>query len=173
MGNQMIACPFCGAENTEGADLCDDCQHSLTDVGVRAPSTAVEQGVLKDRIASLKPKEPLTVGPDDSIRLVLKKMVDESIGCVMVVDNDDLLGIFSERDALMRLNVDAAAMADRPISSVMTPKPSTLHAKDKIAFALHRMDVGGYRHIPILDDDKLTGVISIRDILGYLTAPGA
>ena len=66
----------------------------------------------------------------------------------------------------MRLNVDAAKMADRPVSAVMTVNPATLRARDKIAFALHRMNVGGFRHIPILDDDdQLVGVISIRDIL--------
>ena len=43
----MITCPFCGAENIEGADLCDECEHSLTDVGVREPATAVERGLLR------------------------------------------------------------------------------------------------------------------------------
>jgi len=51
---------------------------------------------------------------------------------------------------------------------VMTHEPVTLEAKDKIAFALHKMHVGGYRHLPIMTDGKLTGVISIRDILNYL-----
>jgi CBS domain-containing protein len=89
----------------------------------------------------------------------------------MVVDGDRLLGIFSERDAMLRLNVDAAKMVDRPVSEVMTVNPATLRDRDKIAFALHRMNVGGFRHLPILDDgDKLVGVISIRDILRYLTA---
>ena len=74
----------------------------------------------------------------------------------------------------MRVNADAAKLADQPISSVMTPKPATLKESAKIAFALHNMDVGGYRHIPVLDEnDKLTGVISIRDILAYLTVRGA
>jgi CBS domain-containing protein len=51
----------------------------------------------------------------------------------------------------------------------MTANPVTLEANDKIAFALQKMDVGGYRHIPILFNGKLAGVISIRDILRYLT----
>ncbi|HEY4723449.1 MAG TPA: CBS domain-containing protein, partial [Anaerolineae bacterium] len=67
------------------------------------------------------------------------------------------------------LNVDAAKFADRPISQFMTPKPITLETNDKIAFALHKMNIGGYRHLPILFGGKLAGVISIRDILRYLT----
>jgi CBS domain-containing protein len=61
-------------------------------------------------------------------------------------------------------------MATKPVSSLMTKNPATLRARDKIVFALHRMNVGGFRHIPILDDEeKLVGVISVRGILAYLT----
>jgi CBS domain-containing protein len=166
----MMLCPYCGAEYIEGSDLCDQCQNSLTDLFLRPPATDVERGLLRDRIESLKPKKPLSVGPDTPIGEVLKTMLDRGIGCIMVVDGERLLGIFSERDAVMRLNVDAARMSGRPVSEVMTVTPATLRARDKIAFALHRMNVGGFRHLPILDDDdKLIGVVSIRDILRYLT----
>jgi len=165
----MIACPLCGFENTEGADICNDCQHSLTDLSHPAFDTPVERGLMKDRIEALSPKAPLTVTPQTTIGDVLQQMITASIGCVMIVDGDELLGIFSEYDALHKVNTDAAQLAQRPISSVMTPDPVTLEAKDKIAFALHKMHVGGYRHLPIMTQDKLTGVISIRDILGYLS----
>ena len=69
----------------------------------------------------------------------------------------------------MKLNTDAPKFVERPISQFMTPDPVTLETNDKIAFALHKMNVGGYRHVPILFDGKLAGVISIRDILRYLT----
>ncbi|MCA9258400.1 MAG: CBS domain-containing protein [Planctomycetales bacterium] len=169
----MITCPFCGAEAIPGADVCDNCQHSLTDLNVFEPESAVERALLNDRIESLSPKQPSTVAPQDRIGDVLKKMVAESIGCVMVVDGEKLLGIFSERDVLMRVNVAAASMADKPISTVMTERPETLRTRDKIAFALHKMNLGGYRHVPILDGGRLVGVISIRDILNYLTERGA
>ncbi len=165
----MITCPFCGSENLEGADICDDCQHSLTDLSFPVPSTAVERGLLKDTIDSLSPKVPSTVSPEALVGDVLKKMVDESIGCVVVVDGPEVRGIFTERDALMRLGADVASYVDRPIESVMTPDPAMLNADGTIAFALHKMHVGGYRHVPLLRDGKLVGVISVRDILNYLT----
>jgi len=165
----MIACPYCGSENTEGSDLCDDCQHSLTDLSIPQPATPVERGLLKDRIRTLKPNAPYTVPMDMSVGEVLKHMVAESIGCVMIVEAGELKGIFSERDALIKLNAEVAQFANRPISSVMTPDPVTLDAKDRIAFALHKMHVGGYRHLPLLSNGKLVGVISIRDILSYLS----
>ncbi|HMP07622.1 MAG TPA: CBS domain-containing protein [Lacipirellulaceae bacterium] len=166
----MILCPYCDAENIEGADVCDQCQVPLTDLSLRPPATDVERGLLRDRIAALEPNAPLSVGPDTPVGQVLQMMIERRVGCLMVVDGERLLGILTERDALMRINVDAARMAARPVSELMTVNPATLRMRDKIAFALHRMNVGGFRHIPILDDDdKLVGVISIRDILRYLT----
>ena len=165
----MMICPYCQAENIEGADECVDCGESLIDLSVRVPASSVEADLLRDRIERLWPKSPSTVTPDTPVGQVLKKMVGETIGCVMVVDVGKLVGIFSERDALMKLNVDAAKFMNRPIAQFMTPNPVTLETSDKIAFALQKMNVGGYRHLPILFNGKLAGVISIRDILRYLT----
>lgn len=162
-------CPYCEAENIEGADECDKCGATLSDLSRRVPATRVEADLLRDRIEALRPKSPSTVAPTASVGLVLKKMVDEAIGCVMIVDSGKLVGIFSERDALMKLNTDARKFLDRPISQFMTADPVTLETSDKIAYALHKMNVGGYRHIPILFEGQLAGVISIRDILRYLT----
>ena len=164
----MIPCPACGHENLEGADSCAECGHSLTDLSHPQPRSTVERGLMKDRIELLEPRKPLTVAPDDTIGSVLQKMVAEKIGCVMVMEGDSLAGIFTEFDALMKVNTNVKSMMDRPISSVMTTKPVTLNIENKIAYALHQMHVGGYRHLPILSNGKLVGVSSIRDILNYL-----
>jgi CBS domain-containing protein len=165
----MIVCPYCQAENIEGADLCVECKGSLAELSVRIPASRVEADLLRDRIERLWPKSPSAVAPQTPVGQVLQKMVDERIGCVMIVEGEQLIGIFSERDALMKINADAPRLSTRPISQFMTANPVTLEANDKIAFALQKMDVGGYRHIPILFSGKLVGVISIRDILRYLT----
>jgi CBS domain-containing protein len=153
----------------EGADECEACGEALTHLSRRIPTSSVEADLLRDRIEQLWPKSPSTVSPDVPVGDVLKRMVDQAIGCVMVVDKGKLVGIFSERDALMKLNTDAKKFLSRPISQFMTPDPVTLETNDKIAFALHKMNVGGYRHVPILFEGELAGVISIRDILRYLT----
>jgi CBS domain-containing protein len=164
-----ILCPYCDAENIEGTDECEACGEALAELSRRIPTSTVEADLVRDRIERLWPKSPTTVAPDVPVSDVLKKMVDERIGCVMVVDKGKLVGIFSERDALMKLNTDAPKFLSRPISQFMTEGPVTLETSDKIAFALHKMNVGGYRHVPILFQGKLAGVISIRDILRYLT----
>lgn len=164
----MILCPSCGHENLEGADYCDQCQNSLTDLSYRQPRTAVERGLMKDTIDVLAPRKPLTVAAEATVGEVLQKMVAESIGCVMVMDGEKLVGIFTESDALMKVNSNVVALANKPIRTVMTPNPVTLEMDHKIAFVLHKMHVGGYRHLPILREGKLAGISSIRDILNYL-----
>lgn len=165
----MIVCPFCGAEVLEGDDVCMECTQTLTDLNIHVPATSLEADLVRDRVDVLPPQKPVTVAPRDSVGDVLAKMVDSRIGCVLVVENGKMVGIFTERDALMRLNTDAAKLSVKPISEYMTPNPETIPAKSKISFALHKMDLGGYRHLPMLDGDKPVGVISIRDILAYLT----
>ncbi len=163
-----ILCPYCEAENMEGTDECQACGEALTELSRHIPASSVEADLLRDRIERLWPKSPASVSPDTTVGEVLKLMVDKEIGCVMVVDRGRLVGIFSERDALMKINTDAPRLKDKPISQYMTADPVTLETNDKIAYGLHKMHVGGYRHIPILFEGKLAGVISIRDILRYL-----
>lgn len=165
----MISCPFCEHKNTEGADSCTECAQPLTHLSAPTPATQVEKSLLADRIEKLQTKEPLVVSPTDTVGDVLQLMTKAKIGCVMIVEGETLVGIFSERDALMKINTEVSKLASKPVSMFMTPNPITLEAKHKIAFALHKMHVGGYRHVPILSAGKLAGVISIRDILNYLT----
>ena len=164
-----MLCPYCEAENIEGADECAKCGAGLAHLSRRIPASSVEADLLRDCIERLWPKPPLSVSPDTTVGDVLNQMVDKKIGCVMIVDKGKLMGIFSERDALMKLNVDAKRFLARPLSQFMSADPVTLEAEEKIAYALHKMNLGGYRHIPILFEGKLAGVISIRDILRYLT----
>ena len=163
----MIICPDCGYENIEGVDHCAGCQQSLTSLSKPRASTALGRGLLKDSVASLSPRSPVSVEPSTPIGEVLNRMISEHIGCVLVVKDDRLVGIFSERDALVRLNTQASALRDHPVSDFMTEFPRTLGPNDKLAFAVQRMALGGYRHVPILTDGRPTGIISIRDILRY------
>jgi CBS domain-containing protein len=163
----VVNCPSCGFENIEGTDQCEQCGQSLTAMPVTA--SAVEEQIFHDRIRDLAPRSPLVCSPDTPLSEVVKMLFEHSVGAVTVVEGDEIVGIFSERDALMRLNNDYQQLLDKPVSEYMTPGPVTLEARDKIAFALHKMDLGGYRHIPVTDEGQLTGMISVRHILRYIT----
>lgn len=165
-----MTCPWCGADNLDGVDDCAACGQSLSDAHLPDPPTVVEQGLLADHVPILAPQTPVAAAADTPVRDVLRAMVDAGTGCVVVADGNRPVGIFSERDALMRLNTDARAMGGRPVSDFMTAPPDTLAPDAKVAFAVQRMAVGGYRHIPIVGaDGGLAGIVSVRDILRYLT----
>jgi CBS domain-containing protein len=166
----MTLCPLCGRQNIPGDDECSKCGQPLDDTHLAPPSNDVERTLLGDRIGVLVPKSPITVDPTTPVGDVIKRMVQNRIGCVVVADGDQPLGIFSERDVLMKIETGSPELAARPVSEFMTPNPQTLVANAKIAFAVQRMDVGGYRHLPIVDDGgELVGIISARDILRHLT----
>jgi CBS domain-containing protein len=166
----MSTCPYCEADNIEGVDVCEQCGQSLSDLYLPAPTNVVARSLVKDRIRVLKPKQPVSVSPNTPVRDVLRLLVDKSIGCVIVTEEGKAVGIFSERDALIKLNTQATKLGDHPVSEFMTSHPQTLDAAAKIAFAVKHMDLGGYRHLPITDEDgNLSGIISVRDILRYLT----
>jgi CBS domain-containing protein len=170
MDGTMTCCPFCGYENIPGEDFCEECGASLWSLHLPEPATEVERGLLRDRIAILQPRAPIVVEPEMPVLHAVRIMLDHKIGCVLVVKDARLLGIFSERDALLRLGDDPREWKDRPVSDFMTPNPQTLDMSAKVAFALQRMDQGGYRHVPIVDEQQRPiGIISVRDILRYLT----
>jgi predicted transcriptional regulator len=163
-----MLCPFCGANNIQGVDECDDCGQPLTDLSAPRSASEIERGLYKDRIRLLWPRKPITVSPSTTVGEVLKLLVNNTVGCAVVVDNDKVVGVFTERDALLKLNRQACELHDRPISDYMTTNPQVLSPDDKIVFAVQRMDLGGYRHVPLVDEHgSLCGIVSVRDILQY------
>ena len=129
----MIILPYCEAENIEGADECDECAAKpLTEMSRRIPASSASRPICSAIASNASgPSRPPPSRQTRPSADVLKKMVDERIGCVMVVDSDKLVGIFSERDALMKLNIDAAKSPQPPdlaIHDRQTPsrsKPTT------------------------------------------------
>jgi CBS domain-containing protein len=95
-------------------------------------------------------------------------MRQEEVGCLLVVSGSRLIGIFTERD-LMRRVLATRAPLDRPIVDFMTPNPVCLHPKDPIGLAVRRMEEGGYRHLPVVDEaGHPVGVLSVKRIVHYL-----
>ena len=126
-----------------------------------------DQDTLQQPIARLSPRTPLTVGLDATLADAVRIMRDARVGCVLVIDSGGyLVGIFTERDLLLRLDNPDLARSIRPY---MTPDPEALQESDPIAFALNLMSVGGFRHVPLVDDlGRAVGVVSVKDVVNYL-----
>jgi len=158
-------CPDCGHDNIPGADTCDKCGQPLA---FDHPGSELERAITTHPVSVLAMKTPVSVAPTDSAADAIASMVDHKIGCVLVRDQEKVVGIFTERDVLNRVSPDRAALA-QPVSEFMTAAPLTLKESDSIAYALHAMSVNGYRHMPVTDDDgHAVSIISSRDVLRLL-----
>jgi CBS domain-containing protein len=126
--------------------------------------------VLSAPIRELEPPAAVFVAESASIESVIKLMLEQGLGAVLVQREGRTVGIFTERDVLRRV-VSCAVGQDRPVSEVMTPDPESLHADDGVAFALNRMIVGGFRHIPIVDDRGApVAMLSQRDVVAFIVS---
>ncbi len=165
-----MICPTCGHDNLPGSEECDRCQQDLTQLDRPQPHDRVERSLMEDRVGDLRPVEPITLPPTARLRDAMQAMLTKKIGALLVVDGGGkLLGILSERDFLTKAAGTAGVDADTPVERVMTHNPETVTASDSLAFALHKMDIGGYRHLPVLHEGKPAGVISVRDMLRHIT----
>lgn len=161
-----MLCPFCEFDNIDGVDVCLECQADLAPFDPQTNDVA--RSVAAHPIAVLCPHRPVMVSPDTLVRDVIHTMVEERIGCVLVSSGSKLLGIFTERDVLNRVGEDAQELA-RPVKEAMTARPYTISRSDSIGYALQSMDLGGYRHLPVLDaEGKPEGIVSARDILRFI-----
>lgn len=98
-------------------------------------------------------------------------MLSNRVGCVVVVDQEKLVGLFTERDLLCKVVPAGIEIAETPVSEVMTRQPETLPVDSPLVFALQRMTVGGYRHVPLVDGNgKAVAVISMRDIVQHIVS---
>jgi CBS domain-containing protein len=130
----------------------------------------IERSLMEDTVSSLRPRPPFAVPPATPIGQTINSMLAHNIGALLIVDDSNhLLGIFSERDLLIKIAGVRENYADMPVEQFMTRNPETVTANDTLAFALHKMDVGGYRHLPVLHEGKPVGVISVRDLLHHIT----
>jgi CBS domain-containing protein len=142
----------------------------LTQLDQPQAQDRIERSLMEDTVSRLRPHLPFTVLPTTTVGQAIGTMLAHNIGALLVVnESSHLLGIFSERDLLTKVAGRRESFAQLPIQEFMTPNPETVTAKDTVAFALHKMDVGGYRHLPVLDGSKPVGVISVRDLLRYMT----
>lgn len=161
-----MICPYCHHDNIAGDDVCAECGQSL--VGLADGGTDLVETISRHNVNVLNPRRPVTLSPADTLQQAIDAMAENRIGCLLVTDDSALLGIITERDVLNKAAGDPGNL-QRPVSEFMTTSPETIHGQDSIAYALHAMDLGGYRHLPILDAaGRPTGIISIRDILRFL-----
>lgn len=106
-------------------------------------------------------------GPDVTVAAAAQAMVSDGIGSMGVVDHGRLIGIFTERDALKAV-AEGADLSTAPVSEFMTPDPDVLAPTVEVEDAAEWLLATGYRHLPVVEDGALLGIVSIKDVLWAL-----
>ncbi len=165
-----MICPSCGHQNLPGNDECARCMFNLATLDQPEAHDRAEASLMSDRVDSLLPKPPVIISLNALLGDALQLMVDKEIGAVLVADEQEqLAGILTERDFLMKVVGLVGDYWRQPLRSFMTQQPETVRSQDTIAYALQRMDVGGYRHLPVVNEGRPVGIISVRDVIRHIT----
>ena len=109
---------------------------------------------------------PVTATGELTVTQAARLMKEKGIGALLVLDGSRLAGIFTERDALFRVVAEGRDPAKTRLSEVMTTNPRTITSDRPFGHALHMMHEGGFRHVPVVDENRPIGVVSARDALG-------
>ncbi len=139
------------------------------------PTGPFDAKLLRLPLTVLPRQRPIVFSPAGTVTEAIRAMQREQAGCVLVTDDgtakSKLLGIFTERDVLFRIVDRGKNPAVLPLSEVMTPDPEVLPAKATVAYVLNKMSVGGFRHVPVVDDElRPVCLIGVRDVVEFLVA---
>jgi CBS domain-containing protein len=120
-------------------------------------------------VSQLSPRPHARVNVDDALWKVVGEMHGKGRGAVLVEEEGTLVGIFTERDLLNRIDYGDALWSHVVVSEVMTPLPMVIRPDDSLSEALRRLSQGRRRHLPVVDyRGHVLGLISIRDILTFI-----
>ncbi len=130
----------------------------------------LDKDFLCKSLSTIHPKNPRCVLEHTTTEEVHNILCKENIGCVLITDGEGrLVGIFTERDFLRRVPVLDRDALQLPVTSYMTPEPRAELLTITVAFALNLMSVGGFRHLPLVDESNTpVGIVSVKDIVDAL-----
>jgi CBS domain-containing protein len=128
--------------------------------------TMLEQ-LASTEIGDFMHESPVSVPSSAKLGDIVETMQGR-FGAMLVADDGVLVGIFTERDLMDRVDLESPSWKDLPVSEKMTQKPRTLKPTSNLGEAITVMSQGHFRHVPVVDDDgKLVGIVSIRDVMRH------
>ena len=109
-----------------------------------------------------------TVSPESSVYEALEELENNNLGSLVVVENGKLIGIFTERDYARKIILKGRSSRDTHVKDIMTERPLFVSPDTSIDACMQLMSSKFIRHLPVLDNDQLIGVISIGDVVKYI-----
>lgn len=118
-------------------------------------------------ILESKGHQVASVSPDAKLSAAIKLLAEKRIGALLVMDGHRLDGIVSERDVVRALADRGAGVLDEPVSAIMTRKVTTCGRTETVAILMEKMTTGKFRHLPVIEDSRVIGVVSIGDVVKH------
>ena len=119
-------------------------------------------------ILSAKGGAVISIDPTATLDTAVKTLAEHKIGALLVLGPDRrVIGILSERDIVRALAARGAGVLAEPLAQVMTRKVVTCSESDSVGVLMERMPTGKFRHLPVIEDDRVIGVVSIGDVVKH------
>ncbi len=119
-------------------------------------------------ILSAKGGDVISIEPTATLETAVRTLTEHRIGALLVLGTDRrVIGILSERDIVRVLAAQGAGVLSQPLSQIMTRKVVTCTSSDTIGMVMERMTAGKFRHVPVVEQDQVIGIISIGDVVKY------
>lgn len=126
----------------------------------------LEVKVKVSQLLSMKGRDVVTVMPTDTVETVAKTLGERRFGALVVSeDSRTIAGIVSERDVVRQLGIDGVGLLAKPVSEIMTRTVRTCHESDTVERLMEIMTEHRIRHLPVTDEGKLSGLVSISDVV--------
>jgi CBS domain-containing protein len=128
----------------------------------------LDSETFKTAIKHLRVLKPVEVSPESSVSQAVEIMRNKRFGCVVVTEGEKLVGILTERDILIK--VAGIKGAERlKVRDIMTANPEVFQPEDSVSYVMNAMHVGGYRHVPVVDEsNRPIAIVSVKDIVGFI-----
>jgi len=120
-----------------------------------------------DMLLAHKPAAVWSIGPRTTVFDAIKLMAEKNVGALLVTEKDALVGIISERDYTRNVILKGKTSRDTPVIDIISRNPVTATPKDMVVDCMRVMTEKRVRHLPVLDGDKIVGVISIGDLVNW------
>lgn len=131
-------------------------------------SLELSRNMRAESVSRLDPTPPLEVAVSSSVGEAVDALRGGKVGCLLVTERGRVVGVFTERDLLTRVLAPGRSL-ETTMRAVMTPAPVTVTPRDSVRTAIKRMQRGGYRHLPVVDDaGGPVGILSARRVVHYI-----
>jgi len=167
-----MKCPSCGFENLAGSDHCEECLHSLMQRDLPRPkkSETMQKIIMTAPVSEVMDGQSLLIAnTTDSLKKIVKILQKEGQSAVLVYKKKKVVGIISQRDILHKVAGKRKDLSKVTAQEIMTPNPDCVNVNAPIAYVVNKMSMGGFRHVPVLDDNGTPlSILTIKHVLIYL-----